>query len=425
MLLTFSLENWKSFKDKTEFSLEATKEKQHGQSLIEAKKFRLKVLPISAIFGGNASGKSNFVKALSFLQKIIVDPEKDVVSNDVISFRLDAEKKQEPTSFEVELLLDGNIYLYTISLNWKKIFTEKLEVLNSNSRKLIFELIDDKFRAGSVYKKKLPDGKNKFILAGIEKTQTMLHVLGEAKYECVTNVYNWFKKSLRIVTPDSVFINRDHDTAYPIDENFYGLGTGIKRVEEREFNEEPPLDLKELVKKMGIGDSLLYRDRRVGVLRVVKTEDALSYKRLLTVHDASDGKEELFSFADESDGSLRLLDINPAFRQLTDASESITYVIDELDRSLHSKLSCYLISEYLLHCSRTSNKQLIFTTHEICLLDQDILRRDEMWLCNRKDDGSSKLYPLNDLKEIRFDNNIRKSYLDGRMGGLPKLTASV
>lgn len=425
MLLTFTLENWKSFKDRTEFSLEATKEKQHGQTLIDVKKYRIKVLPISAIFGGNASGKSNFVNALSFLQKIVIDPEKEGVSQDLTSFRLDAEKKQDPTFFEVELLLGGNIYIYSISLNGKKIFSEKLEILNSSSRKLIFEVDDGKFSAGSHYKKALPGGSDRFVLTGLEKSRPILHVLGDAGFESVSNVYNWFKKSLRIVTPDSVFINRAGEAAYPLDENFYGLGTGIKRVEEKDFTEEPPMHLQELVKKMGKGDSLLYRDKRVGVLRVVKTEDELSYKRLLTVHDSTEGKEEFFSFADESDGSIRLLDINPAFRQLKESSEPITYVIDELDRSLHSKLTCHLISDYLFHCTSNSNKQLIFTTHEVNLLDQEILRRDEMWLCNRKDDGSSELYPLNEFKEIRLDNNVRKSYLDGRMGGLPKLTASV
>ena len=100
---------------------------------------------------------------------------------------------------------------------------------------------------------------------------------------------------------------------------------------------------------------------------------------------------------------------------------SVTYFIDEFDRSLHPKLSEHLLNQYLDSCGAETRKQLIFTTQNALLVSQDLLRRDELWIANRESDGSTTLYPMTDFKELRLDKDIRKSYLEGRMGGTPNL----
>ena len=97
------------------------------------------------------------------------------------------------------------------------------------------------------------------------------------------------------------------------------------------------------------------------------------------------------------------------------------YLIDELDRSLHTLLSQKLIGFFHASCSNNSRSQLILSTHDLLLMDQDIFRRDEMWVTERNTDGSSKLFSFSEYKELRNDKNLRKSYLQGRLGGIPKI----
>jgi len=128
-----------------------------------------------------------------------------------------------------------------------------------------------------------------------------------------------------------------------------------------------------------------------------------------------------FQYLDESDGTRRLLDILPAFLMLGDERYSSTFVIDELDRSLHPNLTRNLV-EMFLACRRESSRtQLVFTTHDAQLMTQEIFRRDELWAAERDQSGASKLIAFSEFKDVRKDRDIRKSYLQGRMGGVPHI----
>jgi uncharacterized protein len=96
-------------------------------------------------------------------------------------------------------------------------------------------------------------------------------------------------------------------------------------------------------------------------------------------------------------------------------------VIDELDRCLHTLLTRSLLERYLESCSSETKSQLLFTTHDVSLIDQDLLRRDELWIAERDDTGGSTLISFGEYKEIRADKDIRKSYLQGRLGGIPRV----
>jgi AAA15 family ATPase/GTPase len=144
-------------------------------------------------------------------------------------------------------------------------------------------------------------------------------------------------------------------------------------------------------------------------------------KKLMAAHTDVNGKDVVFEMNRESDGSLRAIDLLPAFIDLLSSKKKV-YVIDELDRSLHSRLTRSLLEEYLKSCSITSRSQLLFTTHDLSLMDQDLFRRDEMWVVERGDDGASELIAFSDYKEIRYDKDIRKSYLQGRLGGVPRIS---
>ena len=134
-----------------------------------------------------------------------------------------------------------------------------------------------------------------------------------------------------------------------------------------------------------------------------------------------DGKEIKFNLFQESDGSLRLIDLLPAFIDLCSGESKKVIVIDELDRSLHFLLIKNLLENYLLNCSKDTRCQLFFSSHNLLLMDKELLRLDEIWLSSRDLDGVTSLKSFGDFKEVEKDENIMKSYLLGRLGGIPNV----
>ena len=153
----------------------------------------------------------------------------------------------------------------------------------------------------------------------------------------------------------------------------------------------------------------------IDLINVLKKKGDKYYISILkTKHFNSD---ELFDLYEESDGTNRLYELSPAFEQLIHESD-IVYIIDELERSMHPLLAKELLK--LFSSSKTTKSQLIFTTHESHLLDDSLLRRDEIWFTEKKSDGSTKLYPLSDFNP-RGDKVLERGYLQGRYGGIPFL----
>jgi len=152
-----------------------------------------------------------------------------------------------------------------------------------------------------------------------------------------------------------------------------------------------------------------------------RKEGELIARKLVTFHSNSLGESVKFGMESESNGSRRVIDLLPAFLDLCVESSRKVYVIDELDRSLHTLLTRQLLNGYLSSCTQESRAQLLFTTYDVLLMDQDLLRRDEIWTTERTEAGGTRLTPLSDFKDVRYDKDIRKSYLQGRLGGSPRV----
>ena len=160
-----------------------------------------------------------------------------------------------------------------------------------------------------------------------------------------------------------------------------------------------------------------------GNARFVITRKAgeLIARKLVSFHPKSDGTEAKFEIHQESDGSQRVIDLLPAFLDLSAQTPSKVYVIDEIDRSLHPLLIWQLLERYLTNCSTETRNQLLLTTHNVMLMDQQLLRRDEMWVAERDNSGASSLFSFSEYKDVRYDKDLRKSYLQGRLGGIPRI----
>lgn len=425
MLIAFSIKNWKSFRDEASFTMEAGKERNHSGTVAKFKKFRLQLLPITAIFGPNASGKSNFVKALSFLQNLIVDPSRNFISSEPYGFRLDPTTMAEPTEFAVDLMLQNGIYSYAILFNRQKILEEKLSFQNTRTEKILFERKAERLTIGEPLKKDVSEDAIKFLSPFLRKNYPALNLLGAANIDKVVPIFNWFSDSLKIIRSDSPFISRLEKEETSVEEKLCGLGTGICSIKAVPFSQPLPKNVECLVRSISKDSSMVFMDPKEGAIRISNTSSAgIKAEKLLAIHKNCRGEEELFPFTDESAGTKRLFNLINMLDKSDSSDDSRTFVIDDIDRSLHTKLTSSLIAQFLEGCDELPRKQLIFTAHDVQLINEDLLRRDEFWICDRASDGSTTLYPVTDFKDLGAKKDLQTTYLQGRLGGLPNLTAS-
>ncbi len=435
MLVNFSLENWMSFRDRVTFSMVGSRERQHGERVPRLKKYHTRILPIAALYGGNASGKTNFFEALSFARRLVVRGTQPEGLIPVAPFRLDGNGVGQPSRFCFELLVDETIYEFSFAVTREAVLEEKLVEIKSTVEKVLYDRREGKPN----FSKAL--SKNKFLnftFEGTRDNQLFLTNSISQKVKDFQPVHDWFKDSLVLITPESHFqlfeqvLDEGHPFFAIMNEALPQLDTGITHLagEEIPFENIPlPGPLKamfqgEIKEGMAVQYRVRQRTAEQGDDRFIVTrkDGELTAKRLVAYHLKEDGTEARFEMNQESAGTLRVLDLLPAFFRLSAQGSRKVVVIDEIDRSLHTLLTRRLLTIYLENYSSVETRsQLLLTTHDLSLMDQQLLRRDEMWVAERDISGASTLLSFSDYKDIRYDKDIRRSYLQGRMGGIPGL----
>ncbi len=429
MIISFSVENWMSFRDPTTFSMVASRERQHGERVPKLGKYQTRVLPIAAIYGGNASGKTNFFKALSFAKTLVVEGTRPDSLIPIETFRLDAEGKSQPSRFAFELLIDETIYDFSFAVTQKAVLEERMVKITSTSEKVLYDRRDGNLSFDSSLSK---DPFFPFVFRGTRDNQLFLTNSVSQNIDDFRPVYDWFKDKLVLVAPDSrfdlfeLFLDEGHPLYMAMNEMLSRLDTGIAHLGSEEIpleNISIPEPLKtELQEKVKEGMAIrLLMEPQTNRIVITRKDGELIAKRLVAFHSKSDGTEVRFEIHQESEGSQRVIDLLPAFLELSAQTLQKVYVIDEIDRSLHPLLIRQLLEEYLSNCSTKTRTQLLLTTHNVMLMDQQLLRRDEMWVAERDGAGVSSLFSFSEYKDVRYDKDIRKSYLQGRMGGIPRI----
>lgn len=428
MLLSFSVTNWKSFKDKTTLSMMAGKETQHASHIQHVPEYQLNVLPVSVVFGANASGKSNLVKALSFAAGQIVSTNFDENENIPLDyFRLDPECAETPCGFEFTLIISEVLYKYTFEFLNGKIYSEKLVRYQGKRATIIYERQLNEF---TKFAPKFPKEAKSFLsrvlspkLALSFMSQNVPEGLDELK-----KIYDWFRYSLVIITPNSRIIRFD-DNSMPTEKLSYVMSkidTGVSRI----AFEPRPLEACHLFpdEVEGIKKSLLSGAKAIWSTNAMDefykfemSEGELVASKMISYHKSACGKEVPFDICENSDGTRRCLHLFPAFNNLIKLGADCCYVIDEMDRSLHTNLVKQLLASFLETRNQDTRSQLIMTNHDVWQMDQNILRRDEIWLIERNSEsGASELCALNEYR-IRSDRVLPKLYLEGQLGGVPQL----
>ncbi len=429
MIISFSIDNFMSFQKPVSFSLTASRERQHGDRVPKISKYQTRILPIAVIYGGNASGKTNFFKALNFVKGLVVRGTQPDSMIPIESFRLDSESVNKPSSFQLVLLINGIIYEFSFTVTRKAVLEEKLVQITSTSEKTLYDRQGDRPNFDNSLAK---DQFLQFAFKGTRDNQLFLTNSVSQKVDAFRPIYDWFKNSLELMAPDSRFEPFEHffDKGHPLyntmNEMLPQLDTGISQLggEEIPFDNIPLPDVLKSKLQEEVNEGMTIRflsgptnDRFV----VSRREGELVAKKLVTYHPKSDGTNVKFEMRQESDGSQRIIDLLPAFLEISASNSEKVYVIDEVDRSLHTLLIRQLLEAYLANCSSGSRAQLLITTHDVLLMDQKLLRRDEMWITERDIKGNSSLYPFSEFKDVRYDKDVRKSYLQGRLGGIPRI----
>ena len=432
MLIRFSAENWMSFREQATLSMLASKERQHGERLARIAKYNMRLLPITAIYGGNASGKTNFFQALNFVKEMVVkgtQPDRLIA---VEPFRLDPSYADKPSRFIFELLIDGMVYEYSFAATRQRVVAEKLVEITYTQERILFDRKDD---LPNFHESLAKDNFLQFAFQGTRDNQLFLTNSVMQKVDRFKPIYNWFRDTLELIAPDSrfshfeQFLQEDSPLYKVMNATLSQFDTGIKHLGGKEmpfdnlpFPEGIRTKLQEDIKD---GDTVLVMASPMNERFTISRSDGqLITKKLVAFHQRSDGVEVQFDMTKESDGSKRIIDLLPALLEIGSADSKKVCIIDEIDRSLHTLLTRQLLECYLSQCSANSRAQLLFTTHDVLLMDQDLLRRDEMWVTERDADGNSTIVSFSEYKDVRYDKDIRKSYLQGRLRGIPRFHIS-
>jgi AAA15 family ATPase/GTPase len=420
-----------SFQKKVSLSMIGSRERQHNDRVSVVEKYSVKILPVAAFYGGNASGKTNFFKALNFAKGLIVMGTQTDNLIPVEPYLLDPLANNRSSDFFFEILIEETIYEFSFKVTREVVLEEKLVKVNSTSETILYHRYNGKPNFE-------PSVENEFLnfaFRGTRKNQLFLTNAISQNVDTFRPVYDWFKNTLELIAPDSrfqpfeQFFQEEHKLNTSMNEILPQLDTGIARLGSEDisfknipFPEHIKIKLQEEVKE-GITVRINIEPAHEQ-LAITRRNGELVVKKLVTFHVKSDGTEAKFEIRQESDGTQRIIDLLPAFIEVSSPRRQKVIVIDEIDRSLHTLMTRKLIENYLSTCTHEGRTQLLFTTHDAMLMDQDLFRRDEIWILERDPSGNSNLISFSEYKDVRSDKDIRKSYLKGRLGGVPRLPHS-
>ncbi len=435
MLLRFAAENILSFKEPVEFNtFPSSKSHSHEWHKVECD--HVTALRMSAIYGANGAGKSNLLKCMGLLKEM-VESEKtgDLSVREDLYFKLGAVGKDAPSELAIEFYAEGKVYYYHVVFQHLKIIEEELSLSGKKADEVIFrrkgedlEINPHNITGTATFAKGFTETAKRMVRAD------MLALSFFGKYypkevAMVKAAYDWFGR-MQVIEPamstDRLPHTLDTDTEFAslVNQILPELKTGISRLEvKREVvSEEAIKSDAGLMRAAGMlksnpGAVLTQRKANGEIANMVEEQGEYVLKTLVPIHFNPSGERIELDISEESDGTRRIIEYMPLLYMVL-KSDSV-FVVDEIERSIHPIMIKSIISK--ISESREAKGQLIFTTHESCLLDQGIFRPDEIWFAQKDVEQSTRLYPLSDYN-IHKTANIENGYLNGRYGGIPFLS---
>ena len=397
MLVEFSVGNFRSFKDIQTLSMVAAPISSKNKELDEQNTFqatpKLRLLKTKAIYGANGSGKSNLVSAIVFFRGFVELSYKQNIRVSSLSkkFIFSTQSIKEPTYFQVIFVLNKVVYRYGFEIEKDGIFSEWLfgtpnqrEIYYFKREGISFEL-NNKYIKGA---KKIQS-----LVSNIKGTSLLLSLLASLNNEIAILIENYFRYYLIL---DSIETDIDHEALRTFSNNDFISKENSKTVE-----------------------LLRYADNSINSMDCVDNAD--NDEKIITfsfnLYDKDKTQKEqlavpFFEFA--SVGTKKVFDIAPFIHASFDIGTPL--IIDEFDSKLHPIITKKIVE---LYNKNENNAQLIFVTHDTNLLDNKLLRRDQIAFIEKDKYGASHLYNLVEFKGVRNDASFEKDYLDGRYGAVP------
>ena len=435
MLLRFVVQNLASFKNAVEFNcFPSSKSHSHENHKIECG--HATILRLSAIYGANGAGKSNLLESLQLLKGMVESEGLTHFSfSELPAFKFDEECLVSPSGMAVEFFVDGNVFYYHIEFNTQSVVVEEL-FLSKKTKDIKLFVRDDKGifinddYMDNASSEQFLDALNRLV----RPDMFLLSFLGKyypKEMPLASSAYNWFARALEIITPATIagfvphLLDKNPDFEKLVNETIPQMKTGISKLSvKKEVVSEDEIkgsqELQQIAKRAKAQpDMPLARiDSQNGdTVNYVFENYSLYKKTLVSIHQKPDGTEVEMTMGSESDGTRRLIEYMPLFYAVT--KQGGVYIVDEIERSMHPILIKDIMQK--LSESNTAKGQLIFTTHESGLLDQNIFRPDEIWFAQKDSEQATQLYPLSDYN-IHKTANIENGYLIGRYGGIPFLS---
>ena len=401
MLIEFSVKNFLSFKDKAILSME----KGNGDENIDNIIFNdiTDLVKNAAIYGANASGKSNILKAFTCAILMIRNSNLMSVGEKwlyIKPFLFDETSKNKPSEFEFTFITNNVKYKYFFSADQNRIYEESLDVYNSQKPTNIFTRKDT-----NIYE--FSNDKNKLASLAANNTENKLFLSTATtwNYEKTKDAFLWFTKA--IDTYDSFNKIMDKDLI-DYSENEELKKFSLKLLKEADI----------LIKNISVNYEEKEMEGTIADMPVIPIMKKVDIELEHEVVDKDNNTHTYkLNFKDESSGTKVLFAFAPFLKRAFEETKVI--IVDELEKSMHPKIVEFIVKLFNNKDINKVNSQLIFTTHATNLLNLEILRRDQIWFVEKNPkNGNSELYPL-DSFSVRKDENIQKGYINGRYGAVP------
>ncbi|MEV4381205.1 ATP-binding protein [Streptosporangium sp. NPDC049644] len=419
MLLRFRIANYASLRDEQELSLVALDE--HSDLAVRRPiQEDLSVLPAAAIYGGNASGKSNLLQALRFMATAVEDSHQRWKPGETIhrnSFRFDGESHAKPSEFSVDIALDGVHYEYGFSLDDRAIQDEWLYSFTKQQRRVrrvLFERSGPE--GGSIQFGEHLKGKKKAISELVRPNSLYLSAAAANNHPQLTEIYRWFEREIIYIDAGQPWLSLTHTLHEIAEHDREGVLSllnyadfGITNVR----HEPQPVD-KEV------------RDRIIALLTAINPDrhadenlELQGPPKVDFVHRVK-GQEYTLPLDSESSGTRSWFALlGPIIHAL---STGKLVVVDELNAFLHPLLASKLVKLFQDPHFNNKGAQIVFNAHDVTLLSpltEAGLKRDQIWFTDRSSDGATELHPLTRYRVREGLDNVFRGYLLGRYRGVP------
>ena len=419
MIIEFSVENFRSIKNEARLSLVAGPGKEHRDSNVMIPELRegVRATPLlrsAAIYGANAAGKSNLIRALYTMQQIVLQSGREVGDLPVTPFRFSPKSVDRPTTFELLGIVNRMRFQYGFSATADVVTEEWLYAWPLGRIQFWFERTTDaeSGEARCKFGNKLA-GDREVWRRATRPNALLLSTAITLNSEQLRPIFDWFSENLHVGGAGG-----------------WGGGfaaqwcEGDRKNEVLQFLRAADLTIDDLrTVKKEFPPYMLPSDMPAELKNRMKEE--LSGTELVEIrfrHKTEHGQSVELSLNEESDGTQKIFELAAPWIDTFDNGHVI--VLDELHEHLHPALVRFLVNRFHDPGANANGAQLIFSTHDTSILNQDVFRRDQIWFCERNSRQETSVFPLTDFRPRRGVENLKRSYLGGRYGAVPVLRSA-